>query len=110
MKDRHTKTLEYLNEMLQSSKNAYEISVVIGKRARQIQETQQQAFYAELDSIGITNAEDHPTLGTETWRESVYNKYEKTPKPLLKAIEDLHQEKITYHYLDNDNHPNSLLQ
>lgn len=108
MKDNNTNALENLKEILENSKNIYETTVTIGKRAKQIQENRKESFYTELDSIGVSNSEEPSTLNKENWQEALYNKYEKKSNPLIKAIEDIKQKKVTSRFVEEDEEAKSF--
>ena len=91
-----------LEKVLSSFDNIYEISVIIAKRAKQVLDNRKESFETELDSIGVTGHLDEGPMNKDNWQEAVYKKYEKNPKPIIAAIEDLATNKISYHYLKNE--------
>ncbi|MEM9737562.1 MAG: DNA-directed RNA polymerase subunit omega [Bacteroidota bacterium] len=91
--------LRSLKKMLDSFDNIYEVTIIIAKRAKQILDSRKESFEAELDSIGVTGHPEEMSINKDSWQEAVYKKYQKKPKPMITAIEDLVQDKISYRYL-----------
>ena len=94
--------LENLEKILNSFSNIYEVSVIIAKRAKQVLDNRKESFETELDSIGVTGHLDEGPMNKDNWQEAVYKKYEKKPKPVIAATEDLATSKISYHYLKHE--------
>lgn len=102
MNNDNQKALQNLKIILDGHDNFYEASVIIGKRAKQVLDNRQESFLAELDSIGVSQGEELPNASNENWREALYHKYEKMPKPVIVAIDDVAKKKVTYQYLRED--------
>ena len=96
-----TTALENLEKIFRSYGNMYETSVIIAKRAKQIADDRKESFEAELDSIGVTGHSDDNTINKDNWQEAVYKKYQKKPKPIISAISDLADDKISYRYIED---------
>ena len=79
--------------------NIYEKVMIITKRARQILKHRNEAFYEDLDTMGISNIHKEQLINTEGWQEILARTYEQKDAPVKAAQKEFEQNKITYNYI-----------
>lgn len=82
-----------------SSKNTYELTILVAKRAKQVVLQRKADFITELEEFEGEESLADVIQGT-TYRERRAKKYEKMPKPIMVAIKDLEEGNIIYSYPD----------
>lgn len=81
------------------SKNVYENTILVSKRAKQVVLQRRVDFFAELEEFEGEETLTDVIQGT-TYRERLAKKYEKMSKPIMVAIKDLEEGNIMYSYPD----------
>jgi len=81
--------------------NLYEAVIVIGKRARQINDSVRQE-YSQLLSDIVTGPEDDFEEKENPDQLKISVEMEKKPKPHLQGLEDLIDGKIQYRYKEEE--------
>ena len=80
--------------------SVYESIVVLGKRARQINEDINNEIRLKLSSLAPTE-EDSPAFNPD--RAEIIKSFERYPKPTFLAMKEMFDDKLKFHYPDIDN-------
>ena len=81
--------------------NVYESVLAVSQRSSKLVDSAKMAFRAELEELNIKEDADHQNLLDSDIQELVSKRYEMTRKPLLVALDELLDKKITVTYQDD---------
>lgn len=92
---------EFLKSILgePQEQNVYEKVMIITKRARQILKHRNEAFYEDLEKMGISNVHKEQLINTDGWQEILARTYEQKDAPVKAAQREFEQNKISYSYI-----------
>ena len=89
------------DQLSNATSNVYESILAVSNRSKQLQQSASLAFRAELEDLNIKEGEDHSLLDSDILG-LVSKRYELAPKPLLIALEELLENKLSVTYGKDD--------
>ncbi len=88
-----------IEDLLGETGNIYESVVVMGKRARQINNEQKLEIEMDMDTPTVLDGKENEDFDdVEIDREALLREYKKFPKPTRLAIQEMAEKQITFHY------------
>ena len=88
---------------MEKEDNIYETVTVMARRARQVNDEQKRQIEIEMEiSPSVENKDNEDFDEVEIDREALMRDYKIYPKPTRVAIEQMHDGKVDYRYIDED--------
>ena len=88
----------HLNKILEKTANLYEAAVVLSRRARQINNQYNKELKLKLGEI--ENDDESPEDAAN--REAIVTEFDKKPKPVTQAVDELINGEIIFRYKDDE--------